>query len=208
MKRIHIIIYMLLLSIFLAGCNKNISSDLLDLDKYDVVDVLSFQYSSHSTKDIILYDIPIEFDILLYNENKKLDSFNNLIQKSDTNYYINHLYLSTLNTSTLNFYITYNTNVWDITIHFFDHSSPYIITNPEIKLSNVNDIYFQFDLFGGFIDKVNGVDITENDYDIFNDLLIIHKDYLSSFQDNEFPLVINYVLNSNDIVMGIIVITI
>ncbi|MBU1145026.1 MAG: hypothetical protein KJ971_04105 [Firmicutes bacterium] len=96
--------------------------------------------------------------------------------------------------------ITIDLNISSIT-------KPFIVSSNTIVFSS-DDVIMVFEFCGGTFDEITGSDISSSDYDLEDNVLIIHQDFISNlFNDNldRNSVILSYQLrNNSDIILGFI----
>ena len=82
------------------------------------------------------------------------------------------------------------------TIDVLKIGKPHIVSNPEVDYEG-EDLSFTFELYQGYIDQINGNNITSSDYTINGNQLTISKGYIDQIilnEPNRETIVLTYVL--------------
>jgi hypothetical protein len=166
--------------------------------------VLSFQYSRYSTQNIMILNESItEFD--LFDQNNQLLNQDDLIEINDYIEIKSEYILSQLEEQVV-FYLYSGLDKYQITITLNDKTVPYIISSSKITVDGSNDIIFQFELFEGSFRQIGSTGITDDDYEINEQLLTIDQVFLETRFEEVDRISINYAIDDVSIIVGVIMI--
>src|SRR5690606_775972 len=93
-------------------------------------------------------------------------------------------YLSSLENWDYVFVVYTSEGKFNVTIQALENFKPYLKSNNTVEFTG-EDVEFEFEIYDGKIVKVSVNDITEDDYVISGNKLIIKKEYISKiFEEN------------------------
>lgn len=155
-------------------------------------------YSTHSNKDIILWNDFYLNDVYVQDYNLDLLDTDSVFSISEENLNIKADYLSSHSIGIHRFYIIYGGFKTLIEINIEDITDPYLISSARITTDGSEEIQFQFDLFGAELASVNG---NEDDivlYEVNNDILVIEQSFIASKFATQDTIILSYKIQDQD----------
>lgn len=166
--------------------------------------ILSYQYSRYSTQNIMILNENIsKFE--LFDQDNQLLNLDDLIEINDY-IEIKSTYILSQSDDQVIFYLYSGQEKFQITITLNDKTVPYIISSSRITVDGSNDLVFQFELFEGAFRQIGSSGITEDDYEINQQFLIIHQTFLETKFEEVDRISINYAIDDVSIIVGVIMI--
>ena len=99
-----------------------------------------------------------------------------------------------------------NKGIVEIKINVYDSRNPYLISSDSVKYIEGKSLEFVFELYSGELGKLTSYDITENDYFITGNKLIIKHEFLTTTfnEKNKDLLIFGYYItyNNNNVLIG------
>lgn len=197
---------------FVLACNNNVTTldtttnptTVISTDEEGVVilEDTYFQYSTNSIQNLLLMNLNITDDVVVYDLDDNVINFDDVLVKNDF-YEIKSSYVLNQESDTVEFYLEFSNMKTLVSIAVNDKEKPYIISSSYVDLDEAKDVYFQFELFSGTVKQLSSEGLSTDDYDLNGNVLKVKSSYL--LEHLEDTLVLNYALESGlDIVVGII----
>jgi hypothetical protein len=197
---------------FVVACNNNATTldattnltTVISTDEEGVI-ILGdtyFQYSSNSIQNLLLMNLNITDDVVVYDLDGNVIDSDDVLVKNDF-YEIKSSYVLSKESDTVEFYLEFSNMKTLVSIAVNDKEKPYIISSSLVDLDEAKDVYFQFELFSGTVKQLSSEGLSTDDYELNGNVLKVKSSYL--LEHLEDTLVLNYALESGiDIVVGII----
>lgn len=152
-----------------------------------------YQYSKHSTFNLQLtsYSSNEEIKIKNFEIGKEAIDKENLTLENN-NIYLNYEYITSLDVGTYNLVLTTNLGIHYIELVINEKIRPYVYTNLRVKANNP---IFKLELFESSIESVIGRDITNNDYNLDNNVVTIKSEFITNYFNNN---------ESNNLILSIL----
>jgi len=172
-----------------------------------ILDDTYFQYSQNSTQNIDVNLLDITDDVRVYSMDFEEIPVNDVLVKNER-YEIKSSYvLENAVDGNLSFILIFDDMQTTVKIEVSDKTEPYIISSSMISTDGKSDIVFQFELFDGSFKQVTSDEMSNSDYHIDNNYLTIDADFISMRFSDEDSFVVNYVLEDESLVIGLIIIS-
>lgn len=111
---------------------------------------------------------------------------------------INH---DSIHTDTLTkFFLYTNNGLIELKVNKTENETPTIMSENSVDFMN-EDLYFEFDFAGGEFVEINGSDITTDDYELINNVLIIDQAFISNLFNEDLDrnkVILSYQLRTDD----------
>lgn len=197
---------------FVFACNNNVTTldtttnptTVISTDEEGVVilEDTYFQYSTNSIQNLLLMNLNITDDVVVYDLDGNVINFDDVLVKNDF-YEIKSSYVLNQESDTVEFYLEFSNMKTLVSIAVNDKEKPYIISSSYLDLDEAKDVYFQFELFSGTVKQLSSEGLSTDDYELSGNVLKVKSSYLQEHLEN--TLILNYALESGlDIVVGII----
>ncbi len=162
-----------------------------------------FQYSTHSTQDIIVFGIDGDADIqVLDMDGKPLDGME--VFSANPEPRIRSSFVLDSEEETKEFFLIADAMKHRVSVGIHDKQVPYIISSSVVHTDGAGDERFQFELFGGSFQQISGTDLTSDDYHMDGHVLTIDADYIAGRFAETARFSINYALSGDELVIGYI----
>ncbi|MDY0011048.1 MAG: hypothetical protein RBR96_04865 [Candidatus Izemoplasmatales bacterium] len=213
MKKLAIFIVLGTLILGLIGCNAkttapstNYTTALETTDENSVVLLADshYQYSTFSTENIKILHLDISEDVLVYDIDMNELNKDDILFLNNQKYEIKSTYILNQTDEIVEFYLESENQRTLVKITKSDKEVPYIISSTLVVADGTKDLSFQFELFGGSVKQISAIDLTEDDYEVVGNILTINKEYVSELLETEEEFIINYALETNELVIGFI----
>jgi len=162
-----------------------------------------YQYSKNSTQNIKILHLDITEDFYITNLDGDILSNDDIIVKNDY-YEIKSDYLLGLGVDDIDFYLYFGNYRTLISITLNDKDEPYMISSAIAYTDGTKDLMFQFEIFDGIVSQISNASLTSSDYELNDNLLTIKKEYLDDMFDITDEISINYALDADSLVIGLI----
>lgn len=163
-----------------------------------------YQYSSYSTQNIKILHLDITDDVIVYSTAGVMITLEDVLVKNDV-YEIKSSYvLSHEGYEYVAFYLQFDNQRTLVQISLNDKEVPYIISSTVVTRNTEDDLLFQFELFNGNVRQISANEMDESDYLINGNIVTIFADYIDERLLENDSLMINYVLEDNQLVIGFI----
>jgi hypothetical protein len=213
LKKLAIFIVLGTLILGLIGCNAkttapstNYTTALETTDENSVVLLADshYQYSTFSTENIKILHLDISEDVLVYDIDMNELNKDDILFLNNQKYEIKSTYILNQTDEIVEFYLESENQRTLVKITKSDKEVPYIISSTLVVADGTKDLSFQFELFGGSVKQISAIDLTEDDYEVVGNILTINKEYVSELLETEEEFIINYALETNELVIGFI----
>ena len=171
-----------------------------DLEEKDLL----FQYSKNSEQNILILNEDI-FDVILLDENKTRINIDQVLEVNEY-YEIKSDYVLGLDKETVTLFLYANEYKFTVKISINEKVVPYLISSSKVYTDGLEDIIFQFEMFDGDIKQITGDDLTEADYSVQDNLVVINKEYILESFSTHNQISLTYVLETEEVVFGFIII--
>ena len=162
-----------------------------------------YQYSKNSTQNIKILHLDITEDFYITNLDGDILSNDDIIVKNDY-YEIKSDYLLGLGVDDIDFYLYFGNHRTLISVTLNDKDEPYMISSAIAYTDGTKDLMFQFEIFDGIVSQISNASLTSSDYELNDNLLTIKKEYLDDMFDITDEISINYALDADSLVIGLI----
>ena len=162
-----------------------------------------YQYSKNSTQNIKILHLDITEDFYITNLDGDILSNDDIIVKNDY-YEIKSDYLLGLGVDDIDFYLYFGNYRTLISITLNDKDEPYMISSAIAYTDGTKDLMFQFEIFDGIVSQISNASLTSSDYELNDNLLTVKKEYLDDMFDITDEISINYALDADSLVIGLI----
>ena len=205
MRKTMVIILTLFTSLLLAGCTNDPVEETptFDPENANEIEATYLQYSVGSTNNIIIPSIPLREEYLVTDILGNEMAYDQVLA-IDEYVEVTSSYLALLDREVTEFYLYYDDVKTLVSITTSSTTHPFLMSSSVVYTSGEVDQTFQFELFGGSVSSVTATGLTDSDYTINGDLLIINAAYIKSMLENHDSFVIHYVLEHDSFVTGII----
>jgi len=180
----------------------NLSNDIYIEHNIGDEVVINYQYSRNSSKNLLILNNTFSQYLIFDEDNRLINS--ELLIEANENLEIKSDYLLGITDSKFTFYI-YSGNVKaKVTITFNNKTTPYIISGSTSIYKQDEDISFQFELFDESFKQLSYTGLKTSDYVIDNDVITFKSSFLNSEFENKDLIQITYVIDGDDLVVGLI----
>jgi hypothetical protein len=196
-----------------TGCNANTTAPAINnpttlniTDDNSVVLLADshYQYSTFSTENIKILHLDITEDVLVYDKNMNELNKDDILFLNNQKYEIKSNYVLNEIDEIVEFYLEFNNQRTLVKITKSAKEVPYIISSTLVETDGTKDLSFQFELFSGSVKQISATDMTEEDYEIEGNILTINKEYIASMLETKDEFIINYALETDQLVIGFI----
>ena len=156
-----------------------------------------FSFDSNSVDDFALYDESIP-TVYYIKQNSELVSENNYYFKYGI-LFISNEYLQGFSEGVI-FQLYSESGIINLSLNYILNEKPFLRSNNSITFAG-EDILIVFELCGGEIIDIGGNDITENDYTLDNNILIIDANFIQNLFDENLErnsVILYYQLKKDD----------
>ena len=156
-----------------------------------------FSFDSNSVDDFALYDESIP-TVYYIKQNSELVSENNYYFKYGI-LFISNEYLQGFSEGVI-FQLYSESGIINLSLNYILNEKPFLRSNNSITFAG-EDILMVFELCGGEIIDIGGNDITENDYTLDNNILIIDANFIQNLFDENSErnsVILYYQLKKDD----------
>ncbi|QLY39854.1 hypothetical protein HF295_02855 [Hujiaoplasma nucleasis] len=160
-----------------------------------------YQYSIYSTQDIRILHLDITPDVLVYDMNGDEIPVDDVLYENN-GYAIKSSYVLGQSSSLVEFDLVFNQQITRVSITINSKEVPYIISSTSVYTDGTVDLLFQFELFDGEINQIDGNNLEASDYLITDNALIIFSDYVSEMFIDNNAFMINYTLYDDMYIIG------
>ncbi len=180
----------------------NLSNDIYIEHNIGDEVIINYQYSRNSSKNLLILNNTFSQYLIFDEDNRVINS--ELLIEANENLEIKSDYLLGITDSKFTFYI-YSGNVKaKVTITFNNKTTPYIISGSTSIYKQDEDISFQFELFDESFKQLSSNGLKTSDYVIDNDVITFKSSFLNSEFENKDLIQITYVIDGDDLVVGLI----
>ncbi|MDD3712718.1 MAG: hypothetical protein PHZ28_04390 [Candidatus Izemoplasmatales bacterium] len=213
MKKLAILIALGTLMLGVTGCNAkttnpstNHTTTLNITDENSVVLLADshYQYSTFSTENIKILHLDMTEDVLVYDKSMNELNKDDILYLNNQKYEIKSTYILNETDEIVEFYLEFNNQRTLVKITKSAKEVPYIISSTLVEADGTKDLSFQFELFGGSVKQISATEMMENDYEVVGNILTINKEYIASMLETEDEFIINYALETDQLVIGFI----
>jgi len=176
----------------------NISDELLVEHNLIITDNMYFQYSIYSTMNVIIWDVLSTDSFYLQNSDSEFIDKDEFLNLENEHPEIKSSYLTNFSVGTFTFYLIYDSFKTAVEVTVTNNTNPYIISSTIINTSGHDDVYLQYELFGGSFYSVNGSRDDTVLYHSDSNILVIEKEFITQkFMDSD-SFVLSYVINKDE----------
>jgi len=207
------------MTVVLSGCNNSLSttdsltttninpSQTTDENSVVLLKDSHYQYSIYSTENIKILHLNVTSDVEVFNKDMNQLNKEDILLLNNQKYEIKSSYITNHIDSVVEFYLVFNNQKTLVIITKSEKQIPYIISSTLVETDGSTDLHFQFELFSGNIKQISADGLSEEDFVIQGNVVIINKDYIALSLETKTEFIINYVLETDEIVIGFINIT-
>lgn len=163
-----------------------------------------YQYSTFSTENIKILHLDMTEDVLVYDKSMNELNKDDILYLNNQKYEIKSTYILNETDEIVEFYLEFNNQRTLVKITKSAKEVPYIISSTLVEADGTKDLSFQFELFGGSVKQISATEMMENDYEVVGNILTINKEYIASMLETEDEFIINYALETDQLVIGFI----
>lgn len=163
-----------------------------------------YQYSTFSNQNIKILHLDITSDVEVYDKNLNSIELDEVLVLNNQKYEIKSDYIIANEADVVEFYLVFNNQRTMVVVTKSDKEIPYIISSTLVVTNGSLDLSFQFELFGGNIKQISANGLTEDDYEIVGNMLVVSKEYVAEMLESEVEFIINYALETDQLVIGFI----
>jgi len=186
-----------------VGEEHSLFSNIETVDKFVQSDVVwQYTFNRNSTDFLIVYDNQVSELYFIEEDGNKVDPDNYHFELEVL--MISPEYILEFSEGII-FKLYTEYGIIDLEITFTTATRPFIRSNNTVEFAN-QDMMFVFELCGGEFVEIDGSDITEDDYDLFGNILVLHADFIQELFDanpDRNSVILSYQLkNGDEIVIG------
>lgn len=219
MKKLYLLFLVLVMTVVLSGCNNSLSttgsltttninpSQTTDENSVVLLKDSHYQYSIYSTENIKILHLNVTSDVEVFDKDMNQLNKEDILLLNNQKYEIKSSYITNHIDSVVEFYLVFNNQKTLVIITKSEKQIPYIISSTLVETDGSTDLHFQFELFSGNIKQISADGLSEEDFVIQGNVVIINKDYIALSLETKTEFIINYVLETDEIVIGFINIT-
>jgi len=219
LKKLYLLFLVLVMTVVLSGCNNSLSttgsltttninpSQTTDENSVVLLKDSHYQYSIYSTENIKILHLNVTSDVEVFDKDMNQLNKEDILLLNNQKYEIKSSYITNHIDSVVEFYLVFNNQKTLVIITKSEKQIPYIISSTLVETDGSTDLHFQFELFSGNIKQISADGLSEEDFVIQGNVVIINKDYIALSLETKTEFIINYVLETDEIVIGFINIT-
>lgn len=163
-----------------------------------------YQYSTFSTENIKILHLDITENVLVYDKDMNELNKDDILYLNNQKYEIKSSYILNQTDEIVEFYLESENLRTLVKITKSDKEVPYIISSTLVVADGTKDLSFQFELFGGNVKQISATNMTEDYYEVVGNILTINKEYIALMFETEDEFIVNYALETDQLVIGFI----